>query len=313
MDRNSKIYIAGHKGLVGSAIMRNLQSQGYNNVVVRTHSELDLTNQAIVESFFQQERPEFVFLAAAKVGGIGANSTYPADFTLVNLQIECNVIQSAFMNKAKKLLFLGSACIYPRVCPQPIKEEYLLTGELEPSNEGYALAKISGLKMCQYFNQQYGSKFISVMPANLYGPNDYYDLNNSHVIPAFIRKMHEAKMNNQEFVEVWGTGTPTRDFLFIDDMADACIYLMNNYEGSEFFNIGTGKEISIKDLAELVKRVVGYKGKIKFDSTKPDGTPRRLLDVNRLSTFGWTYNLELEKGIALTYKDYLKAETRRDS
>ena len=306
MNKEIKIYVAGHRGLVGSAIVRNLKSRGYHNIVARTHSELDLTNQAEVETFFANEKPECVFLAAAKVGGIGANSTYPVDFIMENLLIECNVIRSAFEHDVTKLMFLGSSCIYPRMCPQPIKEEYLLSGFLEETNEAYALAKIAGLKMCQFYNKQHGTKYISVMPTNLYGPNDNYDLNNSHVFPALLRKMHEAKDQNKPCVEVWGTGNPLREFLHVDDMADACGYLMENYEGNEFFNVGTGKEISIKDLSELIKRIVGYEGEIRFDTSKPDGTPRKLLDVSRLTAAGWRYKIELEDGISAVYKDYVK-------
>lgn len=306
MNKEIKIYVAGHRGLVGSAIVRNLNGRGYDNIVVRSHSELDLTNQAEVDSFFANERPECVFLAAAKVGGIGANSNYPLDFIMENLLIECNVIRSAFKHDVAKLMFLGSSCIYPKMCPQPIKEEYLLTGPLEETNEAYALAKISGLKMCQFYNKQYGTKYLSVMPTNLYGPNDNYDLNNSHVLPALLRKMHEAKNQNDPYVEVWGTGTPLREFLHVDDMADACVYLMETYEGDDFFNVGTGKEISIKDLAELIKQVVGYEGAIRFDSSKPDGTPRKLLDVSRLTVAGWLNKIELEDGIRNVYKDYVK-------
>ena len=305
MNKEIRIYVAGHRGLVGSAIVRNLNSRGYHNIVARTHRELDLTNQAEVETFFANEKPECVFLAAAKVGGIGANSTYPGDFIMENLLIECNVIRSAFEHHVEKLMFLGSSCIYPKMCPQPIKEEYLLSGFLEETNEAYALAKIAGLKMCQFYNKQYGTKYISVMPTNLYGPNDNYDLNNSHVLPALLRKMHEAKAQNKPYVEVWGTGNPLREFLHVDDMADACGYLMENYEGDEFFNVGTGKEISIKDLSDLIKRVVGYEGEISFDIIKPDGTPRKLLDVSRLTAAGWRYKIELEDGIRDVYKDYV--------
>jgi GDP-L-fucose synthase len=306
MDKNSKIYIAGHRGLVGSAIVRNLKDKGYNNIIGRTHKELDLTNQAAVEQFFQEEKPEHVFLAAAKVGGIGANSSYPADFIMDNLLIQCNVIKSAFNNKVKKVMFLGSSCIYPKMCSQPIKEEYLLSGYLEQTNEAYALAKICGLKMCQFYNEQYKTNYISVMPTNLYGPNDNFDLNNSHVLPALIRKFHEAKVQNKAYVEVWGTGKPLREFLYVDDMADACVYLMETYDGNEFFNVGTGKEISIKDLAESIKNIVGYNGELKFDSSKPDGTPRKLLDVSRLSNAGWTYKTELKDGIIMAYDSFLK-------
>lgn len=302
MNKDSKIYVAGHRGMVGSALVRNLQAKGFTNIIGRTHQELDLINQVAVDSFFNEEKPEYVFLAAAKVGGIGANSTYPADFIMINEQIQCNVIGSAFKNNVKKLMFLGSSCIYPKMCPQPIKEDYLLTGSLEPTNEAYALAKISGLKMCQYFNTQYGTKYISVMPTNLYGTNDNYDLKNSHVMPALIRKFHDAKVNNLPYVEVWGSGTPLREFLHADDMADACIFLMENYEGNEFFNVGTGKELSIRDLAEMIKRIVGFEGELKFDASKPDGTPRKLLDVSRLEAEGWKYKIELEDGIRETYR-----------
>lgn len=306
MELDSKIYVAGHKGLVGSAIVRNLESRGYKNIITRTHSELDLTDQQAVKKLFTDEIPEYVFLAAAKVGGIYANKTYPADFIYENLQIQNNVIGTAHDFKVKKLLFLGSSCIYPKNCSQPIKEEYLLSGYLEPTNEAYALAKIAGLKMCQFFNRQYGDNFISCMPTNLYGPNDNYDLNTSHVMPALIRKFHEAKINNEPFVEVWGTGKPLREFLHVDDMADACVFLMENYDGEEHVNIGTGKEISIKELAEMIKKIVCYGGKIKFDEDKPDGTPRKLLDMSKLSDLGWKSKVELIDGIRGTYYDYAK-------
>lgn len=305
MDKDSKIYVAGHRGLVGSAIKRGLEAKGYKNIIGKTHRELDLRNTEEVESFFKKEKPEYVFLAAAKVGGIMANNTYPADFILENLQIQNNVISMAYKYGVKKLMFLGSSCIYPKMCPQPIKEEYLLSGYLEPTNEGYALAKISGLKMCQFFNKQYGTNFISVMPTNLYGPYDNFDPNNSHVMPALIRKFHEAKIQGKDEVVVWGTGTPLREFLYSEDMADACIYLMETYEGNEFFNIGTGKEITIERLAELIKDVVGYEGKIIFDTSKPDGTPRKLLDVSKLKQAGWSYKTELKDGIKLAYEWYL--------
>ncbi len=301
MDKTGKIFVAGHKGLVGSALVRKLMSKGYNNIVSRTHQELDLTNQSQVKEFFECEHPDYVFLAAAKVGGIGANSSYPADFIMENELIQCNVIKYANQQKVKKLLFLGSSCIYPKLCPQPIKEEYLLTGPLEQTNEAYALAKISGLRMCQYFNQQYGTNYISVMPTNLYGPNDNYDLQNSHVLPALIRKMHEAKEGNKSFIEIWGTGKPLREFLHVEDMADACVFLMETYEGNDFFNVGTGKEISIRDLAKLIKGIVKYEGELRFDASKPDGTPRKLLDVSRLKNAGWKYKIELEEGIRNTY------------
>ena len=306
MEKNAKIYVAGHRGLVGSAIVRGLKAKGYTNVIGRTHKELDLMDNVAVEEFFKTEKPEYVFLAAAKVGGIYANSTYPADFIFQNLQIQQNVIGNAFKYNVKKLMFLGSSCIYPKMCPQPIKEEYLLSGYLEETNEGYALAKISGLKMCQFFNKQYGTNYISVMPTNLYGPYDNFSGINSHVMPALIRRFHEAKINNAPEVVVWGSGTPLREFLYSEDMADACIYLMENYEGNDFFNIGTGKEITIKGLAELIKEVVGYEGKIVWDSTKPDGTPRKLLDVSRLEKAGWKYKMELKDGVKEAYKWFLE-------
>lgn len=306
MKKESKIYVAGHRGLVGSAIVRNLKSKGYTNIIGKTHKELDLTNQQAVRVFFEEEKPEYIFLAAAKVGGINANNTYPADFIYENLQIQNNVIKAAHDFKVTKLLFLGSSCIYPKMCPQPMKEEYLLSGYLEPTNEAYALAKIAGLKMCQFFNKQYGTKFISVMPTNLYGPNDNYDLENSHVLPALLRKFHEAKINNEPYVEVWGTGKPLREFLHVDDMADACVFLMENYEGNDFFNVGTGKEISIKDLAKLIKEVVGYEGELVFNTRKPDGAPRKLLDVSRIGKLGWSYKIEVEDGLKSTYKEYVK-------
>lgn len=306
MELNSKIYVAGHRGLVGSAIVRKLEEKGFHNIVKRTHAELDLMDQAAVRDFFSQEKPEYVFLAAAKVGGIMANSNYPADFIYENLLIQNNVIGMAHKYGVKKLMFLGSSCIYPKMCPQPIKEEYLLSGYLEETNEAYALAKISGLKMCQFFNKQYGTNFISVMPTNLYGPYDNFHPENSHVLPALIRRFHEAKENDTPEVVVWGSGTPLREFLYSEDMADACIYLMNTYEGNDFFNIGTGKEITIKGLAEMIKEVVGYEGELIFDATKPDGTPRKLLDVTRLEKAGWTYKTELRDGIETAYKWYLE-------
>ena len=306
MNKNSKIYVAGHRGLVGSAIVRNLQSEGYTNIITRTHSELDLTDQQSVRRFFEEEKPEYVFLAAAKVGGIHANNTYPADFIYDNLMIECNVIKAAHDFNVKKLLFLGSSCIYPKMSPQPIKEEYLLSGYLEPTNEAYAIAKIAGLKMCQYFKKRYGDNFISCMPTNLYGPNDNFDLQNSHVLPALIRKFHEAKVEDKPYVEIWGTGTPRREFLYVDDMADACVFLMKNYDGEETVNIGTGNDITIKELAEITKEVIGYEGELKFDTSKPDGTPRKLLDVSKLNELGWKYKVELKEGITKVYKWYLK-------
>ena len=306
MEKKSKIYVAGHRGLVGSAIVRGLQKNGYTNIIGKTHKELDLLNPIEVENFFKEEKIEYVFLAAAKVGGIYANSTYPADFIYENLQIQNNVIGNAYKYGVKKLMFLGSSCIYPKMCPQPIKEEYLLSGYLEETNEAYALAKIAGLKMCEYFNKQYGTNFISVMPTNLYGPYDNFHPENAHVMPALIRRFHEAKVSGTKEVVVWGSGTPLREFLYSEDMADACIYLMENYEGNDFFNIGTGKEITIRGLAELIKEVVGYKGEIIWDRTKPDGTPRKLLDVSRLEKTGWKYKMELKDGIREAYKWFIE-------
>lgn len=297
--------MAGHTGMVGSAIVRCLNCQGYYNLVTRTHAELDLTNQAAVKKFFSEQKPEYVFMAAAKVGGIHANSTYPADFIMENMLIECNIIQSAFENNVKKLMFLGSSCIYPKLCPQPIKEEYLLTGELEPTNQSYALAKISGIQMCQSYNKQYGTKYICVMPASLYGVNDRFDVNNSHVIPSMMIKIHKAKTENLPFVELWGTGTPLREFLYVDDMANACIYLMNTYEGNELINIGSGQEISIKNLAEMIKKVIGYKGELVFDISKPDGTPRRVLDNTKILSSGWKPLVTMEEGLKREYEYYL--------
>jgi GDP-L-fucose synthase len=305
MEMNSRIYVAGHNGLVGSAIVRSLYRKGYKNIIGKTHKELDLTNQAAVEVFFKEESIEYVFLAAAKVGGIGANNAYPADFIMDNLLIECNVIKSAFNHKVKKLLFLGSSCIYPKLCPQPIKEEYLLTGSLEPTNEAYALAKIAGLKMCSYYKEQYGMNFISAMPTNLYGPNDKFYSNDSHVIPAMISKMETAKRLNKPTVELWGTGTPLREFLFVDDMAEACVYLMENYDGREHINIGTGQDISIQILAQLIKRIVDYKGDIVFDPSMPDGTPRKLLDISKIKKLGWIPKIGLEEGLKITYEYYI--------
>jgi GDP-L-fucose synthase len=303
MELNSKIYIAGHRGMVGSAILRRLQKEGFSNFVFRTSAELDLRNQQAVADFFSKEKPEYVFLAAAKVGGILANSTYRAEFLYDNLEIQNNVIHHAWKNGVKKLLFLGSSCIYPKLAPQPLKEEYLLTGLLEPTNEPYAIAKIAGIKMCDAYRSQYGCNFISVMPTNLYGPNDNYDLNTSHVLPALLRKFHEAKMNDQPEVVVWGTGSPRREFLHADDMADACLFLMKNYNEPGLVNIGTGEDISIKELAEMIKEVTGYKGKIVFDTTKPDGTPRKVLDVSKLSKLGWKASIFLKNGIETVYKE----------
>jgi GDP-L-fucose synthase len=303
MELNSKIYIAGHRGMVGSAILRRLQKDGFSNFVFRTSAELDLRNQQAVADFFSKEKPEYVFLAAAKVGGILANNVYRAEFLYDNLEIQNNVIHHAWKNGVKKLLFLGSSCIYPKLAPQPLKEEYLLTGLLEPTNEPYAIAKIAGIKMCDAFRSQYGCNFISVMPTNLYGPNDNYDLNTSHVLPALLRKFHEAKMNNQQEVIVWGTGSPRREFLHADDMADACVFLMKNYNEPGLVNIGTGEDISIKELAEMIKEIAAYKGKIVFDTTKPDGTPRKLLDVSKLSKLGWQASILLKNGIETVYKE----------
>ncbi|MFW6030393.1 MAG: GDP-L-fucose synthase family protein, partial [Halanaerobiales bacterium] len=287
MKKDDKIYVAGHRGLVGSAIMRKLKDEGYNNLIYRTSSELDLTRQKAVEDFFAEEKPDYVFLAAAKVGGIKANDKYSAEFIYDNMMIQNNVINSAYENDVKKLLFLGSSCIYPKYSDQPMKEEYLLSGKLEKTNEAYAIAKISGIKMCQHYNKQYGTNFISVMPTNLYGPNDNFDLETSHVLPALIRKFHEAKVNDEDKVVIWGTGEPRRECLHVDDLADAVVFLMNNYDGKQFVNIGVGKDISIQELAELIKDIVGFEGKIVNDTSKPDGTPRKLLDVSRLKEIGW--------------------------
>jgi GDP-L-fucose synthase len=301
MNKDGKIYVAGHRGLVGSALVRALRAEGYSNLVLRTHKELDLTDQIAVAQFFQQEKPEYTFLAAAKVGGIWANNTYPGDFIRENLLIQTNIIHQAWVHGVKKLLFLGSSCIYPRECPQPIKEEYLLTGPLEATNEPYAIAKIAGIMMCQSYNRQYGTNFISVMPTNLYGPGDNYDLQNSHVLPALIRKFHEALPDKP--VVVWGTGTPRREFLHADDLASSCIYLMNHYSGTEILNIGTGEDIAIRDLVHLVQKVVGHQGTIVWDDTKPDGTPRKLLDVSKLNGLGWKDRIGLQEGINAVYTD----------
>ena len=306
MNLDAKIYVAGHRGLVGSAIVRNLEAKGYKNIIFRTHKELDLTNQEAVRRFFEEEKPEYVFLAAAKVGGIHANNTYPADFIYENLMIQNNVIKAAHDFEVKKLLFLGSTCIYPKMAPQPIKEEYLLTGSLEETNEAYAVAKIAGLEMCKFFKRQYGDNFISCMPTNLYGPNDNFDLKNSHVLPALIRKFHEAKVNNSAAVEVWGTGTPLREFLYVDDMADACVFLMENYDGEQHVNIGTGEEVSIRELAETVKEVVGFDGELVFNTEMPDGTPRKLTTVDKLHGLGWKHKVSLDKGIRLAYNWFLE-------
>lgn len=304
MNKESKIFVAGHKGLVGSAIVRNLKAKGYNNLILKTHKELDLTNQSLVRKFFEEEKPEYVFLAAAKVGGINANNTSPADFIYENLMIQNNVIKSAHDFKVKKLLFLGSTCIYPKMAPQPIVEDALLSGYLEPTNEAYAIAKISGLEMCKFFKRQYGDNFISCMPTNLYGPNDNYDLKTSHVLPALIRKFHEAKINNSKTVEIWGTGTPLREFLYVDDMADACVFLMEKYDGEQHVNIGTGKEVSIGELANIIKDVVGFKGRLVFNEKMPNGTPRKVTSVKKLNRLGWKYKVELIDGIKMVYEDF---------
>ena len=306
MEKCAKIYVAGHRGLVGSAIVRELQSQGYENLLLRTSKELDLRCQQAVREFFQQERPEYVVDAAAKVGGIGANSTYPADFIYDNLMIQTNLIHAAHEAKVKKLLFLGSSCIYPKMAPQPLKEEYLLTGALEPTNEAYAIAKISGIKMCEFYAKQYGDCFISAMPTNLYGINDNFDLQNSHVLPALLRKLHEAKVNQEPQVVVWGTGTPRREFLFVDDLANACVFLLQNYAQPEFVNIGTGSDLTIAELARLMASIVGYQGELVFDVTKPDGTPVKRLDVSALRFLGWQASTSLEEGIRKTYAWYLE-------
>lgn len=305
MEKSAKIYVAGHRGMVGSAILRRLLKEGYNNIITRTHSELDLTRQDAVEQFFAIEKPEYVFLAAAKVGGIAANNDAPADFMYMNMTLEMNVIHAAWQNGCKKLLFLGSSCIYPRLAPQPMTESCLLTSSLEQTNEAYALAKISGLKYCEYLNRQYGTDYISVMPTNLYGPNDNYDPHRSHVLPALIARFHKAKTEGVKSVTCWGDGSPLREFLYVDDLADLCLFLMNNYSGNETVNAGSGKEITIKDLSEMVARIVGYTGEILWDKTKPNGTPRKLLDVSKAAKMGWTYSTELEDGIALAYQDYL--------
>lgn len=303
MEKSSKIYIAGHRGMVGSAIIRRLQKDGFTNIVTRSSKELNLINQQAVADFFATEKPDFVFLAAAKVGGIVANNTYRAEFIYDNIMIQSNIIHSSYLNNVKKLLFLGSSCIYPKLAPQPLKEDYLLTGILESTNEPYAIAKIAGIKMCDAYRSQYGCNFIAVMPTNLYGPNDNYDLNNSHVLPALIRKFHTAKTQKLSSVEIWGTGTPKREFLHVDDLADACFTLMQNYNEPGLINIGVGEDISIKDLALLVKKIVNYEGELKFDTSKPDGTPRKLMDVSKLHSFGWKHKINLEEGITSVYKE----------
>lgn len=307
MERNSKIYIAGHKGMVGSAIARKLQKEGYHNLVLRTSKQLDLRDQSAVSVFFEEEKPEFVFLAAAKVGGIIANNTYRAEFLYDNLMIQSNIIHQSCLHRVKKLMFLGSSCIYPKMAPQPLKEEYLLTGLLEPTNEPYAIAKIAGIKMCDAYRDQYGCNFVSVMPTNLYGPNDNYDLNTSHVLPALLRKIHEAKENGDNAVTVWGTGTPRREFLHVDDLADACFFLMQNYNEPGLINIGVGYDLSIAELAELIKGVVGFKGTIEYDTTKPDGTPRKLMDVSKLNALGWKAKTAITEGITSVYREFFLA------
>ncbi|MGD8387549.1 MAG: GDP-L-fucose synthase [Desulfobacteraceae bacterium] len=314
MNKDNKIYVAGHHGLVGSAMLRRLKEKGYSRLVTRTHAELDLTRQGEVEAFFREERPEVVFLAAARVGGILANNTYPADFIRENLQIQTHVIHEAYRAGVKKLLFLGSSCIYPRDCPQPMKEEHLLSGKLEPTNEPYAVAKIAGITMCRAYNRQYGTRFVSVMPTNLYGPGDNFDLQNSHVLPALIRKFHEAQSEQKGVVTVWGTGRPRREFLHVDDMADACVFVMEHYDGDEILNVGTGKDIPIQDLAFLIRDVVGFKGDVRFDPSKPDGTPQKLLDVSRLEALGWKSRIPLREGIEETYQCYVEqADQQNDS
>lgn len=312
MEKNAKIYVAGHRGMVGSAIIRKLKRQGYNNIITRTHKELDLCRQIDVENFFSKEKPEYVFLAAAKVGGIIQNQEEPADSMWVNMMLEMNVIHSAWRNGCKKLEFLGSSCIYPWKAPQPMVESCLLTSELGKPHEAYGLAKISGLKYCEFLNKQYGTDFISVMPTNLYGPNDNYHPTHSHVLPALLRRFHEAKINEQAEVICWGDGTPLREFLYVDDLADLCVFLMNNYSGDETVNAGTGKELSIKELAELIAEIVGYHGKISWDTSKPNGTPRKLLDVSKATGLGWHYMTELEDGIRMTYEDFLNNPMRED-
>lgn len=309
MEKHSKIYVAGHRGMVGSAILRRLQAAGYNNVLTRTHAEVDLTRQMSVEQFLQQEQPDYLFLAAARVGGIHANNTYRGEFIYQNLMIESNIVHAAWQAGVKRMLFLGSSCIYPRDCPQPIREEYLLTGPLEQTNEPYAIAKIAGIKLCESYNRQYGTQYVSVMPTNLYGPNDNYDLSNSHVLPALVRKAHEAKLRGDSSYVVWGSGNPMRDFLYVDDMADACVFLMEHAEIQDgLFNIGSGEDVTIRELAETVMDVVGFKGEIVFDAIKPDGTPRKLLNVDRLRALGWAAKTSLREGIGRAYADFLKNE-----
>lgn len=304
MEKDARIYVAGHRGMVGSAIVRKLQKEGYSNIITRTSKELDLRSQQAVFDFFGKAKPDYVFLAAAKVGGIMANNTYRAEFLYDNLCIQNNIIHGSYLNGVRKLMFLGSSCIYPKLAPQPLKEEFLLTGLLEPTNEPYAIAKIAGIKMCEAYRDQYGCNYISVMPTNLYGPNDNYDLQNSHVLPALIRKFHEAKVENKPFVELWGTGGPLREFMHVDDLADACFFLMHNYNGRELVNIGVGEDISIKDLALLIKDITGYTGELKWDITKPDGTPRKLMDVSKLNNLGFKARISLEEGIRSVYEEF---------
>ena len=305
-SQNSKIYIAGHNGMVGSAICRKLNSLGYHNLILKSSKDLDLRNQKQTQDFFKKEQPEFVFLAAAKVGGILANNTFKADFIYDNLMIQNNIIHSSYQNEVNKLVFLGSSCIYPKMSPQPIKEDYLLTGSLEPTNEPYAIAKIAGLKLCQFYKEQYGCNFISIMPTNLFGPRDNFDLNNSHVLPALIRKFHEAKINVKPYVELWGSGNPMREFLHVDDLAEACVFLMNNYDDSSLINVGTGKDLSILDLAIKIKEIIGFSGEIKWDLSKPDGTPKKLLDVTKINNLGWKAKINLSEGIKRTYDWYVQ-------
>jgi GDP-L-fucose synthase len=310
MDKTAKIFVAGHRGMVGSAIVRELQIQGYKNIVTKTRLELDLIDQKAVRDFFAQEKPEYVFLSAAKVGGIEANRTQQGAFTYENLQIQNNIIHNSYLNDVKRLVFLGSSCIYPRMAPQPIKEEYLLTGALEPTNYGYAIAKIAGVKMCEAYRDQYGCDFIALMPTNLYGINDNFDLNGSHVLPALLRKFHEAKIEEKPVVEVWGSGTPMREFLYVDDLAKACVFAMNNKKVAGLTNIGTGEDVTIAELAKLIKKIIGYNGEIKFDATKPDGTPRKCMDVSKINSLGWRAEISLEEGIAKVYQWYLIEKTK---
>jgi len=313
MEKNSKIFVAGHRGLVGSALVRKLREQGFVNLINRSRSELDLTDQLAVDKFFETEKPEYVFLAAAKVGGIHANSTYPAEFIFSNMQVQMNIINASWKSSVKKLLFLGSSCIYPKYAPQPMREEALLSGQLEPTNEAYAIAKIAGIIMCRSYNKQYKTDFISVMPTNLYGPNDNYHGLNSHVLPALIRRFHEAKVSNAPKVIIWGTGNPTREFLYSDDLADACIFLMERHSGNDIINIGSGKEVAIRDLAMTIRSAIGYNGDLEFDVTQPDGTPRKLLDCSKLHSMGWRHKIELDQGIKLAYQDFLRMLNDKES